>query len=74
MQVVGMLGLIQTIRRTFTWSLRLAFGHIKRLTHPPVSAIPMHSVEGESASHAAFEGPIPVTIKKGRAIPLPIAG
>jgi radical SAM superfamily enzyme YgiQ (UPF0313 family) len=73
MQLVGMLGLFHTIRRTFTWAFRLAFGQIDRLTHPPTSAIPMKSVEGASASHAAFEGPIPVTIRKGRRVPLPLA-
>ena len=73
MQIVGMLGLFQTIRRTCTWSLRLAFGRISRLTHPPTSAIPMRSVSGESASHAAFEGPISITVKKSRAVHLPIA-
>ena len=73
MQIVGMLGLIQTIRRTCTWSIRLAFGRIVRLTHPPTSAIPMRSVEGESASHAGFEGPIPITVKKGRVVRLPMA-
>jgi radical SAM superfamily enzyme YgiQ (UPF0313 family) len=41
MQLVGMLGLIQTIRRTFTWALRLKFGRIERRSGPPVSAIPV---------------------------------
>ena len=74
MQIVGMLGLIQTIRCTCTWSLRLAFGRIVRLTHPPTSAIPMRNVVGDTASHAAFEGPIPITVKKGGGVRLPIAG
>jgi hypothetical protein len=75
MQLVGMLGLFHTIRRTFTWAFRLAFGQIDRLTHPPTSAIPMQSIEGESASHAAFEGPIPIplTIRKRRSVALPVA-
>ena len=72
MQIVGMLGLIQTIRRTCTWSLRLAFGRIVRLTHPPTSAIPMRSVAGDTASHAAFEGPIPINVRKGRRVRLPM--
>ena len=52
MQVVGMLGLIQTIRRTFGWALRLMFGKIERLAEPPASPIPMRSVDGDTASHA----------------------
>src|SRR5258706_14816880 len=75
MQLIGMLGLFHTFRRTFTWAIRLAFAKITRLTHPPTSAIPMRSIEGDTASHAAFEGPIPITVKnkKRRSIPLPVA-
>jgi hypothetical protein len=51
MQIVGMLGLIQTIRRTFGWAVRLRFGHIKRMAQPPESPIPMRSIAGEIASH-----------------------
>ncbi len=51
MQIVGMLGLIQTIRRTFGWAVRLRFGHIKRMAQPPESLIPMRSIAGEIASH-----------------------
>ncbi len=52
MQIVGMLGVIQTIRRTLGWSLRLMFGRIHRLSQPPSSPIPMSSVEGGKACHA----------------------
>ena len=52
MQIIGMLGVIQTIRRTFAWSLRLMFGQIHRLSQPPSSPIPMTSVEGGKACHA----------------------
>jgi radical SAM superfamily enzyme YgiQ (UPF0313 family) len=41
MQLVGMLGLLQTFRRTFTWALRLMFGKIVRHTAAPVSALKM---------------------------------
>ena len=59
MQVVGMLGLIQTIRRTSTWALRLMFGNIDRLHEPPSSRIPMHSVnKGEPASHSGISEPV----------------
>jgi radical SAM superfamily enzyme YgiQ (UPF0313 family) len=45
MQIVGMLGLIQTARRTSTWSLRLMFGRIERLNEPPASAVPTRPVQ-----------------------------
>jgi radical SAM superfamily enzyme YgiQ (UPF0313 family) len=51
-QFLGMVGLLRTIRRTTGWGLRLIFRKIKRLTHAPVSKIPMRSVEGGMASHA----------------------
>jgi radical SAM superfamily enzyme YgiQ (UPF0313 family) len=35
MQVIGMLGLFHTIRRTFGWALRLMFGKIERNVNPP---------------------------------------
>jgi hypothetical protein len=51
MQVVGMMGLALTIARTSGWALRLMFGKIQRLAHPPFSRIPMRSVDGAAASH-----------------------
>ena len=63
MQVVGMLGLIQTVRRTAGWAVRLMFGKIERLSDPPVNVIPMRSADGAAASHApcptALEPPRP---------------
>jgi radical SAM superfamily enzyme YgiQ (UPF0313 family) len=53
MQVVGMAGLTQTIRRTAGWTLRLMFGRIERLSAPPASALPMRGVDGKPAHHAA---------------------
>jgi radical SAM superfamily enzyme YgiQ (UPF0313 family) len=59
MQLVGMLGLTQSIRRTLGWAVRLRFGKIERHTAPPQSRIPMRGVvHGEIASHA----PVTVTI------------
>jgi hypothetical protein len=55
--VVGMLGLIQTIRRTSGWAVRLIFGRIERLTRPPASRIPIGSVDGAAACHATDEMP-----------------
>ncbi|MDB5319420.1 MAG: Radical domain protein, partial [Phycisphaerales bacterium] len=62
MQIVGMLGVTQTIRRTFSWAIRLMFGQVERLNEAPGSALPMRSVEGHPASHAAC-GPTPPTPK-----------
>src|SRR5438105_7134165 len=56
MQLVGMLGLLHTVRRTAGWALRLMFGRIERLTHAPVSPVPMRGVdESVPASHAPLE-------------------
>lgn len=52
MQVVGMLGLVQSIRRTFGWGLRLMFRKVERFSEAPFSAIPMCDARGEPASHA----------------------
>lgn len=52
MQLVGMRGVIQNIRRTFGWAIRLRFGKITRKTGIPASPIPMRNVEGDVADHA----------------------
>jgi len=72
MQIVGMLGLIQSIRRTSGWALRLMFGKIERLSRPPVSEIPMQSAQGTPASHAPAETPTPS--RSYRVVALPVAG
>jgi len=51
MQIIGMMGLVMTIARTSGWAVRLMFGRIERLTHPPVSQIPMRSIDNAPASH-----------------------
>jgi len=51
MQIIGMMGLVVTIARTSGWAVRLMFGRIERLTRPPVSQIPMRSIDGAPASH-----------------------
>src|SRR5665213_434819 len=75
MQVVGMMGLAQSIRRTFSWAIRLRFGKIDRLAQAPVSPVPMRSVDGGCASHS---GQTTLTIsakpRDTRAVSLPIAG
>ena len=82
MQIVGMFGLVQSVRRTFGWALRLMFGRIERHNSPPAAAVPMRSARGpvELAAHA----PVTVTISprlrrnstagKSRTVDLPIAG
>ena len=50
MQFVGMLGLIQTIRRTFGWTVRLMSGKREFLTEPPVSRIPIRNGDGPNQS------------------------
>jgi len=58
-QLLGMWGLVKTIRRTFGWGLRLMRGNIKRHTEVPTSKIPMRSVDGQAASHALPGTPMP---------------
>jgi len=52
MQIFGMCGLFQTVRRTLPWAWRLMWGEIERCDAPPVSEIPMRSPGGGTASHA----------------------
>jgi len=52
MQFLGMWGLMQTIRRTLGWAVRLAGGNVVRRTEPPRSRIPMRATRGETADHA----------------------
>lgn len=52
MQVLGMLGLVYTVRRTCGWTIRLLFRGIKRCSGVPCSPIPMRSPDGSFASHA----------------------
>ena len=52
LQLLGILGLIQTYRRTLGWSWRLFRGKIQRAEHAPLSRIPMRGADGGPASHA----------------------
>jgi hypothetical protein len=73
MQLIGMLGLIQTVRRTATWAIRLMLGNVERLTESPRSAIPMRSVGGETGCHAPMNiSPAPL-VRGRRPVSLPIA-
>jgi hypothetical protein len=71
-----MMGALATIRRTFTWAIRLMFGRIQRLTQPPQSKVPMRSVDGSLAHHATFvEVPVSLSPKsRSRSLSLPVAG
>ncbi len=51
-QMIGMLGLVQTYRRTLWWSWKLFRGKIERYEHPPASTIAMRNPQGGPASHA----------------------
>jgi radical SAM superfamily enzyme YgiQ (UPF0313 family) len=60
MQIIGMMGLVMTVARTSGWAVRLMFGKIERLTQPPVSQIPMRSIDGAPASHDPSVTPIQI--------------
>lgn len=56
MQILGMWGLLRTVRRTFGWLVRLWRGRIKRTTAAPRSTIPIvlaNAAEGEAAEPVA---------------------
>ena len=65
MQMVGMIGLTQSVRRTFTWALRLMFGKIERLTETPQTVAPMRGIAGGEAAVAAH-APVQVTVHTRR--------
>jgi len=71
-QLIGMFGLLQTIRHTAGWAARLMFGKIERLTDSPASALPMKGADGAAACHA----PVALTpvSNTARRIALPVAG
>src|SRR6476661_4334551 len=75
MQMVGMLGLIPTAFRTAGWAVRLMFGKIERLTHPPVSPVPMRSPDAPlPASHATCDAPVSLRLPRERAVSLTVVG
>ncbi|MFZ2445107.1 MAG: radical SAM protein [Syntrophobacteraceae bacterium] len=51
-QLFGMMGLFQTLRRTIGWTVNLMLGNIERHTRAPGSRIPMRGADGGRASHA----------------------
>ena len=80
-QVVGMGGLLRTLRRTLGWAVRLRWGRIKRTTAAPAHRQPFRSPDGQRAAHALTEMPPapadhaatrPAEQPAATAIPLPI--
>ncbi len=71
MQVLGMWGVSQTIRRTLGWAVRLFRGRISRRREVPHSRIPMRNVQGDCADHALPGTPqasfVPLGIIRGSA-------
>ena len=78
MQVVGMFGLTQSVRRTLGWALRLMFGKIERQTAPPQTAIPMRHAGADPSARAAH-APVQITVSPsvragaGKRVALPVA-
>ena len=73
MQIVGMIGLTQNIRRTSGWAIRMMFGRIRRLAEPPRGTIPMRSVSGDPPAHARACDTVEPRATRKR-VPLPVAG
>jgi radical SAM superfamily enzyme YgiQ (UPF0313 family) len=59
MQIVGMIGLLQNIRRTSGWALRLMLGKIERLSAPPESAAATRSSENVDSAAALIQLRVP---------------
>lgn len=49
MQIIGMVGLAHTLRRTLPWALRLLTGKLSRATKPPASPLPLQRREAVAA-------------------------
>jgi radical SAM superfamily enzyme YgiQ (UPF0313 family) len=64
MQIVGMLGVLQTARRTLGWAFRLMFGKIERLSEPPASAVATRS--SCDSDSAVGEGLVQLSLPVGR--------
>ncbi len=68
MQLVGMFGLTQSIRRTFGWALRLMFARIERFKVPPQSIVPVRSSNQiDAAPHAPVQITLPASARSARA-------
>jgi radical SAM superfamily enzyme YgiQ (UPF0313 family) len=58
-QLLGMAGLLQTVRRTLPWAWNIAWGKIQHSSLPPACRLPMRSPDGGTASHALPGTPLP---------------
>jgi len=59
MQIIGMLGVIQTARRTSGWAVRLMFGRVERLAEPPASTV---ATRGSCESAVATTGLVQLSL------------
>jgi radical SAM superfamily enzyme YgiQ (UPF0313 family) len=74
MQLIGMIGLFHSIRRTSGWALRLMFCKIERLSTHATTPIPVRSITGGTPCHA--EGvslTLPMAPSKYRSVQLHVA-
>jgi hypothetical protein len=75
MQLVGMIGLFHSIRRTSGWAFRLMFGKIQRLSTHKTTPIPVRSAAGGTPCHAeGISLTIPQSGSRFRTVPLQVAG
>ncbi|MCO6436057.1 MAG: radical SAM protein [Phycisphaerae bacterium] len=72
-QVLGMMGLAETVKRTIGWALRLRLGRIRRKSAPPMSRVPLLSIDGTPASHA-LPGMVQLGMESKVQINVPSAG
>jgi hypothetical protein len=72
MQIVGMIGLTQNIRRTAGWAVRMLFGRIRRLAEPPRGSIPVRGIASEPSVQVTISGT--GVGRSNKHVPLPVAG
>ena len=70
MQLYGMYGTSQTIRRTIGWALRLMRGKIVRKRELPSSRIPMRGANGGCANHALPGTPVAGLVQMSVSAPM----
>ena len=74
MQLIGMIGLAHSIRRTSGWALRLMFRKVERRSSHPTTSIPVRSVAGGMPSHSeGIQISLPRPKSEFRAVSLPVA-
>jgi radical SAM superfamily enzyme YgiQ (UPF0313 family) len=76
MQLIGMAGVSQSIRRTIGWGFRLMLRPISRLSRPPETAVPIRSVGAIADVAKEGSAPVQVTIsapRPGAPVRIPLA-